>query len=69
MVGHINGPPPSPRHVSSPCFPPAQMNDLCNLKRDENGKVTDIENPSGLFVRNAEVGVIANSEDLRFSLR
>ena len=40
-----------------------------HLKRDENGKVTDIENPSGLFVRNAEVGVIANSEDLRFSLR
>ena len=40
-----------------------------HLKREENGKVMDIENPSGLFVRNAEVGVIANSEDLRFSLR
>ena len=32
VIGHISGPPPSPRQVSSPCLPPAQINDLCNLK-------------------------------------
>ena len=32
ILGHINGPPPSPVHVSTPCSPPAHKKDSRSLK-------------------------------------
>ena len=40
-----------------------------HLDRDENGSTKKIEKPDGEFDRSAQVQVIANSEELRFSLR
>ena len=40
-----------------------------HLKRDQNGLVMNVKEPDREFVRNAQVEVITNSENLQFAIR
>ena len=40
-----------------------------HLKRDQNGLVKNVNAPEREFVRNAQVEVITNSENLQFAIR